>query len=93
MRRKAAILETHGKSIRIPPGSVGRACIQRGSSGTWESQVFPCRRIRSKGYRRKGKLPVFGEKLQLPKRASKRGTQTKRSTVRYRGRIAKSERT
>jgi len=67
MRRKAAILETHGKSAGIPPGSVGRACIHRGSSGTWESQVFPYSGIRFKGYRRKGKLPVFGEKLQLPK--------------------------
>jgi len=45
-RRKAAILETHGKSIRIPPGSVGRACIQGGSSGTWESQLFPYSGIR-----------------------------------------------
>jgi hypothetical protein len=52
---------------------VGRACIHRGSSGTRESQMSPCSGIRIGKGRRKGKFPAFGEKLQLPGRASKKG--------------------
>ena len=55
-------------------GLTSRACIQRGNSGTWESQLSPCSGIRFKEYRRKGKLPAFGKKLQLPKRAPIRDT-------------------
>jgi len=36
-------------SIRTPPGSMSRACIQGGSSGTWESQLSPCSGIRLRG--------------------------------------------
>src|SRR5439155_10441014 len=40
--RKAGGRNTRGRVLRTPPGSKGGACIQRGSSGTWESHLSPC---------------------------------------------------
>src|SRR5262245_28175931 len=40
--RKAAVLKAQGRAVRTPPGSKSGACIQRGSSGTWESHLSPC---------------------------------------------------
>src|SRR5207244_8471139 len=40
--RKAAVLGAGGRVRRTPPGSKSGACIHRGSSGTWESQLSPC---------------------------------------------------
>jgi len=40
--RKAAVLGATWRVPRIPPGSKSGACIQRGSSGTWESHLSPC---------------------------------------------------
>ena len=91
---KAAILRTLRRCrLGYHRGLTSRACIHRGNSGTWESQLSPYSGIRFKEYRRKGKLPEFGEKLQLPKRAPIRDTNKEEQTVRYRGRIAKSEQT
>src|SRR5215831_2565122 len=39
--RKAAVLDATRRVFRIPPGSESGACIQKGDSGTWESQWFP----------------------------------------------------
>ena len=40
--RKAAGLRALWRVRRTPPGSESGACIQRGSSGTWESPLSPC---------------------------------------------------
>ena len=40
--RKAAVLGALGHGRRTPPGSASGACLQRGSSGTWESPRSPC---------------------------------------------------
>ena len=40
--RKAAVLRALWRVRRTPPGSKSRACMHRGSSGTWESHLFPC---------------------------------------------------
>jgi hypothetical protein len=42
IERKAAVLKALWQVFRTPPGSETRACAQRGSSGTWEIQMFPC---------------------------------------------------
>ena len=42
MRRKAVVLGAVWRVCRTPPGSESGACLQRGSSGTWESQLSPC---------------------------------------------------
>ena len=36
---------------RTPPGSESRACTQRGSSGTWENLLFPCKSPEDEVYR------------------------------------------
>ncbi len=43
VRRKAAVLGARGRVRRTPPGSESGACLHRGNSGTWESQLSPCR--------------------------------------------------
>ncbi len=42
IRWKAIALNTQRQVFRTPPGSETRACTHRGSSGTWEVQMFPC---------------------------------------------------
>ncbi len=43
MCRKAAVLGSeNGEYPRTPPGSLSRACIHRGNSGTGESRLSPC---------------------------------------------------
>ena len=42
-RRKATVLGAVWRVRRTPPGSESGACIHRGNSGTWESQLSPCR--------------------------------------------------
>ena len=44
--RKAADVDTIWRVFRSPPESETRACAQRGNSGTWEIQMFPCVRER-----------------------------------------------
>ena len=40
--RKAAVPDALWRVSGTPPGSASGACIQRGSSGTWESHRSPC---------------------------------------------------
>jgi hypothetical protein len=40
--RKAAVLGARRPARGTPPGSKSGACMQRGSSGTWERHVSPC---------------------------------------------------
>jgi hypothetical protein len=49
MRWKAAVREAVWQVSRTPPGSESGACLHRGNSGTWESQLSPCRAARNGG--------------------------------------------
>ena len=49
MQWKAADLSAIRRVFRTPPGSETRACSQRGSSGTWESQLSPCKECGIRG--------------------------------------------
>src|SRR5437879_1218064 len=73
---------------RPPPGSESGACLQRGSSGTWESPWSPWVESGGGVPTVEGKTPGAEGKLQPLTRAcwrTAKGTHRKRSAARYRG--------
>ena len=50
-RRKATVLGALWRVRRTPPGSESGACLQRGSSGTWENHLSP------------GTIPGLGDRV------------------------------
>lgn len=93
--RKAAVLDTPWRVCGTPPGSKSGACVQRGNSGTWESQCVSWWEIRLRSAARRGKGSRRSEgRLAPPRRAvcvSTRDTK-QTSTTRYRGRTGRTER-
>ncbi len=59
--RKATVPDTLWRVCGTPPGSKSGACIQRGKSGTWESQRVSLWEIRLRGAARMGKDPRRAE--------------------------------
>ena len=53
--RKATVPHTLRRVCGTPPGSKSGACVQRGNSGTWESQCVSLCKIRPGSAARKGK--------------------------------------
>jgi hypothetical protein len=78
---------------RIPPGAESGAGMQRGDSGTWESQWFPCRKSGVGVPTGEVKTPGAGRRRAPPRRAlQEQGPQSKTSATRYRGRRGSTER-
>ncbi len=93
--RQAAVLGACGRVPRTPPGSESGACMPRGNSETWESQWSPCGESGGGVPTIAGKTPGAERRLQPLKRAfwrKTKGTQSKRSDARYRGRRGRTER-
>src|SRR5215510_727000 len=69
------------------------ACIQRGDSGTWESQWCPCRASGIGVPASEAKTPGAGRRLvPLRRTLHEQGTQSKMSATRYRRRTGSTER-
>ena len=91
--RKAAVLDATRRVSRIAPGSESGACMQRGDSGTWESQWCPCRASGIGVPASEAKTPGAGRRLVPLRRTShEQGTQSKTSATRYRRRTGSTER-
>src|SRR5712691_10042762 len=80
--RKAAVLSALWRVSRTPPGSESGACIHRGNSGTWESQLSPCL-IPGLGDRATKSPGVVGGFPPWPR--ALRGDHEPRKQARYRG--------
>ena len=90
--RKAAVLRAVWRGLRTPPGSESGACMQRGDSGTWESQRSPCVTSGVGGPTGTVKTPGVERRLQPLTRAfCEKGTQRKTSDAGYRGRRGSTE--
>jgi hypothetical protein len=90
--RKAAVLDATRQVFRTPPGSESGAGLQRGDSGTWESQWCPWVKSGAGVPTIAGKTPGVERRCQPLTRAVREGTQSKRRDTRYRGRRGRTER-